>query len=167
MPKALILRRQFYSQAGARTLRVTAKLDGCGMRSLRNETVKWAFLLGARHFCCHHSLSSSSRSQRSMPTYHRIGYHLAQEFQYNGRAYPYPLYPIFLAVIYALGGAYFAVYLVQGLLLALTVGLARLARHVAGHGAGVFAALLVTCDVVGKRRRIAPRICKHRCLCWR
>ena len=122
-----------------------------GMRSLCNETVKWAFLLGGAAFLLSSFfvllVAQPTINVVDGPTYHRIGYHLAQEFQYNGRAYPYPLYPIFLAVIYALGGAYFAVYLVQGLLLALTVGLSYwLARHVAGHVAGVFAALLVTLD---------------------
>ena len=121
------------------------------MRSLRNETVKWAVLLGGAAFLLS-SLFVFLVAQPTIdvvdgPIYHTIGYQLAQEFQYNGGAYPYPLYPIFLAVIYALGGAYFAVYLVQGLLLALTVGLSYwLARHLAGHGAGVFAALLVTLD---------------------
>ena len=146
------MRRQFYSLKLAHALFVSLpNWMAAGMRSLRNETVKWAFLLGGASFLLS-SLFVFLVAQPTInvvdgPTYHRIGYHLAQEFQYNGRAYPYPLYPIFLAVIYALGGAYFAVYLVQGLLLALTVGLSYwLARHVAGHGAGVFAALLVTLD---------------------
>ena len=79
------------------------------MRSLRNETVKWAFLLGGAAFLLS-SLFVFLVAQPTInvvdgPTYHRIGYHLAQEFQYNAGAYPYPLYPIFLAVIYALGGS--------------------------------------------------------------
>ena len=146
------MRRQFYSFKLAHALFVSLpNWMAAGISSLRNETVKWAFLLGGVAFLLS-SLFVFLVAQPTInvvdgPTYHRIGYHLAQEFQYNGRAYPYPLYPIFLAVIYALGGAYFAVYLVQGLLLALTVGLSYwLARHVAGHGAGVFAALLVTLD---------------------
>ncbi len=146
------MRRQFYSLKLAHALFVSLpNWMAAGVRSLRNETVKWAFLLGGAAFLLS-SLFVFLVAQPTInvvdgPTYHRIGYHLAQEFQYNGRAYPYPLYPIFLAVIYALGGAYFAVYLVQGLLLALTVGLSYwLARHLAGHGAGLFAALLVTLD---------------------
>ena len=146
------MRRQFYSLKLAHALFVSLpNWMAAGMRSLRNETVKWAFLLGGAAFLLS-SLFVFLVAQPTIdvvdgPIYHTIGYHLAKEFQYNGRAYPYPLYPIFLAVIYALGGAYFAVYLVQGLLLALTVGLSYwLARHLAGHGAGVFAALLVTLD---------------------
>ena len=146
------LRRQFYSLKLAHALFVSLpNWMAAGMRSLRNETVKWAFLLGGAAFLLSSFfvllVAQPTINVVDGPTYHRIGYHLAQEFQYNAGAYPYPLYPIFLAVIYALGGAYFAVYLVQGLLLALTVGLSYwLARHVAGHGAGVFAALLVTLD---------------------
>ena len=146
------MRRQFYSLKLAHTFFVSLpNWMAAGVRSLRNETVKWAFLLGGAAFLFStlfvFLVAQPTINVVDGPTYHRIGYHLAQEFQYNGRAYPYPLYPIFLAVIYALGGAYFAVYLVQGLLLALTVGLSYwLARHVAGHGAGVFAALLVTLD---------------------
>ena len=146
------MRRQFYSLKLAHTFFVSLpNWMAAGVRSLRNETVKWAFLLGGASFLFStlfvFLVAQPTINVVDGPTYHRIGYHLAQEFQYNGRAYPYPLYPIFLAVIYALGGAYFAVYLVQGLLLALTVGLSYwLARHLAGHGAGVFAALLVTLD---------------------
>ena len=146
------MRRQFYSLKLAHALFVSLpNWMAAGMRSLRNETVKWAFLLGGAAFLLStlfvFLVAQPTINVVDGPTYHRIGYHLAREFQYNAGAYPYPLYPIFLAVIYALGGAYFAVYLVQGLLLALTVGLSYwLARHVAGHVAGVFAALLIMLD---------------------
>ena len=79
--------------------------------------------------------------------YHAIAYPLAQDFRYGPAAYPYPLYPLFLALIYVLGGAYHAVFLVQGALLGLTAGLGYwLARQVAGHFAGLFAALLIMLD---------------------
>ncbi len=151
------MRRQFYSLKLAHAFLVSLpNRMAVGMRSLRNESVKWAVLLGAAAFLLS-SLFVFLVAQPTIdvvdgPTYHTICYHLAKEFQYNGRAYPYPLYPIFLAVIYALGGAYFAVYLVQGLLLALTVGLCYwLARHVAGQRrrSVCCAACNARCDFVG------------------
>ena len=79
--------------------------------------------------------------------YHAIGYTLAHEFYYKRGAYPYPLYPIFLAVIYALGGGFHSVFLVQGALFGVTAGLGYwLARKVAGHVAGLFAAFLIVFD---------------------
>ncbi len=87
-------------------------------------------------------------SETDGPLFHGLALGLAQDFRLDSGGYPYPLYIIFLAAIYVLGGDFQAVFLVQGLLFGLTVSLSYwLAQRLAGHGAGICAALLVMFDV--------------------
>lgn len=135
---------QFIHRFGLRKL-VSWHRDG------GSEAAKWAVLAscGALLLAIAFVTLVAQPTIRSVdgPLYHRIGIELAQEFRYGGGAYPYPLYPVFLAVIYALGGAFQAVFLAQGALLALTVGLGYwLARRIAGHISGTVAAILIALD---------------------
>ena len=122
-----------------------------GIHTLRSERWKWAFYLAGGAFL----VATLFVLLVAQPTilvidglaYHRIALRLVEEHQFGPFGYPYPLYPIFLAVIYVLGGDYHTVFLVQGLMFASVVGLSYwMARQVAGHVAGVFAALLVMLD---------------------
>ena len=122
-----------------------------GIQTLRSERWKWAFYLAGGAFLVA-TLFVLLVAQPTIlvidgRTYHRIALRLVEEHQFGPFGYPYPLYPIFLAVIYVLGGDYHTVFLVQGLMFASVVGLSYwMARQVAGHVAGVFAALLVMLD---------------------
>ena len=117
----------------------------------QSERVQWAGILTAAAFLVA-TLFVLLVAQPTIqvidgPTYHKIALRLVEDYQFGPIGYPYPLYPIFLAVIYVLGGDYHTVYLVQGLMFASVVGLSYLmARQVAGHVAGIFAALLVMLD---------------------
>ena len=117
----------------------------------QSERVQWAGILTAAAFLVA-TLFVLLVAQPTVqvidgPTYHKIALRLVEDYQFGPIGYPYPLYPIFLAVIYVLGGDYHTVYLVQGLMFASVVGLSYLmARQVAGHVAGIFAALLVMLD---------------------
>ncbi len=118
---------------------------------LHDESLRWAFAVGCGAFLLAAGfvllVAQPTVNSVDGPMYHRIGYGLAQDFRYNGGAYPYPLYPVFLAVVYVLGGAYGAVFLAHGVLFAITVGLGYwLARRLAGHATGLFAALLIALD---------------------
>lgn len=135
---------QFFQQLGLRGP-VAGHRDGAG------EAVFWAvfvacgtFLLAAAFVTL---VAQPTIDSVDGPTHHSIGLSLAQEFRYSGGAYPYPLYPIYLAVVYALGGGFNTVFLVQGALLALTAGLGYwLARQIAGHRTGILAATLIALD---------------------
>ncbi len=121
-------------------------------RMARSESVRWAAILTGAAFLLATGfvtlVAQPSIFQTDGPIYHGLAYVLAQEFRYDSVGYPYPLYSIFLALVYVFGGDYQAVFLVQGLFLGLTAGLSYwLARLIAGHVAGVFAALLVMFDV--------------------
>ena len=118
----------------------------------RSERVQWAGILTAAAFLLAVGfvtlVAQPSIFQTDGPIYHGLAYGLAREFQYDSVGYPYPLYVILLSTVYALGGDFQAVFLVQGLLLGLTAGLSYwLARLIAGHIAGIIAALLVMLDV--------------------
>ncbi len=128
-----------------------ARLSDSARKTLRNEGIRWTVLVTGAAFIVAALFVVLVAQPRITVVdghiYHAIAHPLARDFQYNSGAYPYPLYPLFLAFFYWLGGAFQAVFLVQGFLFALTAGLCYwLARKVAGHGAGVFAALLVTLD---------------------
>ncbi len=118
---------------------------------LRNEMVRWAALLAGVTFL----LAAFFVVLVAQPTiavadgtvYNTLARRIAEDLQYGPYGYPYPLYPMFLAAIYWLGGDLHAVYLVQGALLGLVAGLSYwLARQVAGHRSGILAALLVMLD---------------------
>lgn len=120
-------------------------------RVAQSEGVRWAAVL----FCGAIILTAFFVSFVPQPpvtvldgvAYHNLANRLASQLNYGTAGYPYPLYPIVLAAIYAAGGDFLTVFYVQGALLALIAGLSYgLARQVAGHGAGVFAALLVLFD---------------------
>ena len=118
----------------------------------QSERVQWAGILTAAATLLAVGfvtlVAQPSIFQTDGPIYHGLAYGLAREFQYDSVGYPYPLYVILLSTVYALGGDFQAVFLVQGLLLGLTAGLSYwLARLIAGHIAGIIAALLVMLDV--------------------
>ncbi len=117
----------------------------------RDESIRWAATIAGAAFL----FAALFVTLVAQPTinvvdggnYHAIGYTLAKDYQYKRVTYPYPLYPIFLAVIYALGGGFHSVFLVQGALFGVTAGVGYwLARKIAGHVAGLFAALLIVFD---------------------
>jgi hypothetical protein len=119
---------------------------------LLREDAKWAILLAGLAFI----VSILFVFLVAQPTihvldgagYHNIAFRLLQESRYGPIGYPYPIYPLFLAAIYYFGGDYHTVFIAQGFVLALVAGLSYgLARVIAGHSAGVFAALLVTLDI--------------------
>lgn len=120
-------------------------------RVAQNDGVRWAAVLtcGAIILAVFFVslVAQPPMSVLDGPAYHNMARDLVSELSFGSSGYPYPLYPIFLAVIYAAGGGFLTVFYVQGVLLALVAGLSYgLARQIAGHGAGVFAALLVIFD---------------------
>ena len=140
-----------------------------GMRSLRNETVKWAFLLGGAAFLLSSVAQPTIVWWMAQPTT-GLATTWRKNFSTTGGRILIRSTPSFWRLSMRWAGAYFAVYLVQGLLLALTVGLSYwLARHLAGHGAGVFAALLVTLDatLLGNVGLIATENLQTPLLSWR
>ena len=125
---------------------------GSVRRAAHLDGVRWAVAIGFGAFLFA-ALFVSFVAQPPISSldgvdYHRAALRLASEFQFEPAGYPYPLYPALLAVVYAMGGDYLTTYYVQAVLFGVVAGLSySLARLVAGHGAGLFAALLVALDV--------------------